>query len=447
MKNGRYPKTVELVPIAKLRPHERHARTHSKAQLRQIVRSFEAFGMNNPILIDDDDNIIAGHGRWLAAKELGWGEMPALRASHMSKTQIRAYVIADNKLALNSGWDQQMLAIEFQALIELNVDVTITGFSTTEVDLTLDFARNSDPELEATPEDHIPPLEETAVTQAGDLWLMGRHKLLAGDAREASAYTSLLGGEAADMIFTDPPYNVRIDQNVTGRGRYRHHEFAMASGEMSSDVFAQFLSDTLMNSARVCRDGAIAYVCMDWRHIGELVAAGKTAFSELKNVCVWNKSNGGMGTFYRSKHELIFVFKVGSAPHINNFGLGETGRPRSNVWDYPGISSIGPHRAEALRDHPTVKPVALVADAMRDCSRRGDTILDAFAGSGTTLIAAETCGRRARVIELNPRYCDVILRRYQQLTGKPGILAGTNFSFEDISEQRVGGHHERKSES
>ncbi len=245
-----------------------------------------------------------------------------------------------------------------------------------------------------------------------------------------------MGGERADLVFTDPPYNVLIDRNVCGLGRIRHREFAMAAGEMSSEAFTAFLQTTLGHTSACCRDGAIAFVCMDWRHMGELLAAGRAVFSELKNLCVWNKTNGGMGSFYRSKHELVFVFKVGNAPHTNTFELGDTGRYRTNVWDYAGVNTLRRDRMEELAMHPTVKPVALVADAIKDCSRRGEIVLDPFGGSGTTLIAADKTGRQARLVEFDRAYCDQTLRRFEQVTGKKARLAATGQSFEDVGEER-----------
>ena len=246
-----------------------------------------------------------------------------------------------------------------------------------------------------------------------------------------------MGSERADLVFTDPPYNVKIDGNVCGLGSVKHREFAFASGEMNRDQFTAFLTETLGNMGAVMRDGAIAFVCMDWRHMSELLAAGETAFTELKNLVVWNKTNGGMGAFYRSKHELIFVFKQGTAEHTNSFGLGETGRYRTNVWDYAGISSIGAGRSDELAMHPTVKPVAMIADAIRDCSKRGQIVLDAFGGSGSTLIAAEKTGRSARLIEYDPLYCDTIVRRWEIYTGKRATLAVTGQTFEDLAETRL----------
>jgi DNA modification methylase len=432
------PRVVEARSPSDLRPYSRNARTHSRKQVRQIADSIERFGFTNPVLISDDGEIIAGHGRVEAAKLLGLKTVPTLRLSHLSPDEQRAYVLADNKLALNAGWDQDILAIELQALIDLDFDVTLTGFSLAEVDFTLDAARERDPEAPPGVEDEIPAITAEAVTRMGDVWVLGRHRLICGDAREAADYVRLLGDERVDLVFTDPPYNVPVDGHVCGSGRIRHREFAMGVGEMSQDAFTGFLADALKPMAASCRDGAIAFVCMDWRHMTELLNAGTQVFSELKNLCVWNKTNGGMGTFYRSKHELVFVYKIGTSRHTNTFGLGDTGRYRTNVWDYAGISSMGSTRVEDLAMHPTVKPVAMVADAIRDCSKRGDIVLDGFGGSGTTLIAAEICGRAARLIEFDPHYCDVIIRRFERLTGKQAVLQDTGAVFDDLAPERLG---------
>lgn len=423
--------------IASLRPYARNARTHSKKQVKQIAASIERFGFTNPVLVSDEGDIIAGHGRVEAAKLLGMRTVPTLALSHLNDAERRAYVLADNKLALNAGWDKEILAIELQGLIDLDFDVELTGFSLAEVDLVLDEAGDADPDGSDAPEDHVPELSGTSVSMMGDVWLLGRHRLLCGDARQSEDLALLMQNERADMVFTDPPYNVKIDGNVCGLGSVKHREFAMATGEMSEDQFVRFLTETLGNMSSVMRNGAIAFVCMDWRHMGELLAAGQSAFTELKNLVVWNKTNGGMGAFYRSKHELIFVFKQGNAEHTNSFGLGETGRYRTNVWDYAGISSIGANRGDELAMHPTVKPVALIADAIRDCSRRGEIILDAFGGSGSTLIAAEKTGRIARLIEYDALYCDTIVRRWERLTGKRAKLAVDSACFEDVADMRL----------
>jgi DNA modification methylase len=427
---------IEHRRVESLSPYRRNARTHSKKQIRQIANSIERFGFTNPILIADDGSIIAGHGRVAAASLLGMETVPVARLSHLSEVDRRAYVLADNKIALNSGWDQELLAIELQGLIDIGFDVELTGFSLAEVDFALDAASESHPEGKHDDTDVIPAMPSAATTRPQDLWQIDRHLLLCGDAREAAHYDRLMGDLAADLIFTDPPYNVPIDGHVCGSGRVRHREFAMGAGEMSKSEFERFLTATLGPTADRCRDGAILFVCMDWRHMGELLMAGEANRLDLKNVCVWNKTNGGMGSFYRSKHELVFVFKKGSTPHINSFGLGDTGRYRTNVWDYPGISSISRSRGDELAMHPTVKPVALVADAIRDCSRRGDIVLDPFAGSGTTLIAAHKTGRTARLIEFDPHYCDVIVQRSQSALGKVAMHAETGRTFEDVSAER-----------
>jgi DNA modification methylase len=462
---------LEHLPVSALRPYPNNARTHSAAQIRQIAASIRRFGFTNPVLIGEDGIIVAGHGRVRAAAELGLEHVPCLRLAHLSAAELRAYILADNKLAENAGWDRSLLALELQGLSDLNFDLTLTGFSLAEIDFTLDAAREANPgkkdegrTLLDGAEDDIPPRPVHAITQTGDLWLLGRHRLLCGDARSAADYQRLLAfgpdrrnssrastrfdvlrdrgmngsgtGERVEMIFTDPPYNVPIAGNVSGLGRHRHREFALASGEMSEAAFTGFLTESLSAMANTAQDGAIAFVCMDWRHMGEMLAAGHQAFGTLKNLCVWAKSNGGMGTFYRSRHELVFVWKIGTASHINSFGLGDTGRYRTNVWEYPGVSSLGAARDEALAMHPTVKPVALVADAMRDCSYRGGIVLDGFAGSGTTLIAAEICGRKARAIEMDEAYCDVAVLRWQRITGKVATLAATGESFEEIGERR-----------
>jgi DNA modification methylase len=434
------PMAIEPMPVASLHPHPGNARTHSRKQVRQIADSIRRFGFNNPVLIGEDDGIIAGHGRVEAAKLLGLDCVPTVRLAHLNAAQRRAYVLADNKLALNAGWDRELLAIELQGLIDIDFDVELTGFSPAEIDLVLDEARVGSPNGPTEAEDKVPfPIDDpkSAVTRAGDVWCLGRHRLICGDARDQAVFDLLMGDERADLLFTDPPYNVPIDGHVTGLGRIRHREFAMGVGEMSVEAFTSFLQQTLGHAAALARNGAIAFVCMDWRHMGELLNAGQAVFSELKNLCVWNKTNGGMGTFYRSKHELVFVFKVGTTAHTNTFGLGDSGRYRTNVWDYAGVNTLRAGRSEDVAMHPTVKPVALVAEAIKDCSRRGEIVLDPFGGSGTTLIAAEKTGRLARLIEFDPAYCDTILRRFERVTGKQATQAVSGTSFEEVAQERA----------
>jgi DNA modification methylase len=428
---------VELIPLDHLRPYPGNPRTHSKKQIRQIAASIQRFGFTSPLLVSDDMEVIAGAARLRAAHELDMKEVPVIRLSHLNAEERRAYVIADNQLALKAGWDEELLAMELQVLINLDFEVEPLGFDVPEIDIILE-SHASTQISKANKDDVVPAISETEVTRLGDVWQLGRHRLVCGDARDASAYDALLGNEEVGLIFTDPPYNVPIKRNVSGKGKVRHDNFTLAAGELSEAEFTLFLETSLGLAAARCRDGAIAYVCMDWRHMDGLLVAGRRVFSALKNLCVWNKSLGSNGTFYRSKHELVFVFKVGTAPHVNNFGLGANGRYRTNVWDYAGANGFGANREDDLAMHPTVKPVVMIKDAILDCSKRGDIILDCFAGSGTVLAAAHKVGRIARLIEYDPRYCDVIIQRFEKLTGKQAILVSTGQTSEEVADQRLG---------
>lgn len=420
--------TLKHRKVADLKPAQRNARTHSKEQIKQIVASIEQFGFTSPVLVDAQDRLIAGHGRVEAAKQIGLETVPTLCLDHLSEAEVRAYIIADNKLAENAGWDDELLALEFQYLdsLDLDFDLTITGFEMAEIDGMLVI----DPELAA---EEVPePSSGPTVTQAGDLWVIGKHRLYCGDATKSASYEALFdGSKPAQMVFTDPPYNVPISGHVCGLGAVQHREFEMAAGELTSEQFEDFLRSVFENLASNSIDGSIHYICMDWRHMAEVLGAGDTAYDELKNLCVWAKTNGGMGSLYRSQHELVFVFKSGTKPHINNVKLGKHGRYRTNVWEYAGINSFGESRDEDLATHPTVKPVKLVEDAILDCSKRGGIILDAFAGSGTTLIAAHRAGRIGYGLELDPAYCDVIIKRLEAETGLKAKLAGSDQTFDD----------------
>ena len=420
---------------AELKPRATNPRTHTKKQIQQIAASIKEFGFINPVLIDGAGGIIAGHGRVEAAKLIGMSDIPTVCVDHLTPAQIRAYVIADNKLAENAGWDRALLALELEELsVDLNFDVTITGFDTAESDLLIQELHEGAPD-EA---DEIPEVDRSmpAVSRRGDLWRIGEHALLCGDALGKDNYNKLLGAEKAQMVFTDPPYNVAIAGNVSGLGKITHREFAMASGEMSAEEFTKFLEVAFIRLAEFSINGSLHFVCMDWRHMRELLDAAAKPYRELKNLCVWSKTNAGMGSLYRSQHELVFVFKNGSAAHINNVELGRYGRNRSNVWNYAGLNSFGNDRDTELTMHPTVKPVALVADAILDCSKRGGIVLDAFAGSGSTLIAAEKTGRRGCGIEIDPYYVDTIIRRFEAVHGLKAVHAGSNLDFAGVSRRR-----------
>ena len=338
-------------------------------------------------MIDGNKRVICGHGRIAGARLLGLEIVPTITLEHLSDTELRAYVIADNRLAERAGGDKEISALELQGLLELKFDVEIIGFDGPDLEVIID---NGNQDHGSAEEDKLPELLPTRiVTKPNDLWILGEHRLFCGDARNRESFTTLLCGDSAQLIFIDPPYNVKIRGHVSGKGRVRHREFAEASGEKTSGQFSKFLEDAFALLAGHSADGAIHFVCSDWRHLDEMLAAGRRVYRELKNLVVWNKTNAGMGSFYRSQHELILVWKNGRGKHVNNIELGQHGRNRSNVWTYAGANAFGADRLDELAMHPTVKPVALVADAILDCSRRSDIVLDSFGGSGTTLIACE----------------------------------------------------------
>jgi DNA modification methylase len=419
-----------------LTPRPRNPRTHTPKQIKQIATSIKEFGFISPVLVDGTDGIIAGHGRVEAAKLIGMGDVPTVRVDHLSRAQLRAYIIADNKLAENAGWDRELLALELQELsVELNFDVTVTGFETAEVDILIgELSNDALDEADLVPEiDRSVP----ALSCLGDCWHIGDHVLLCGDALDKNSYVTLLGSQKAEVVFTDPPYNVPIDGHASGLGKVTHREFAMAAGEMTSQEFTQFLTTVFTRLTEFSSNGSIHFVCMDWRHLRELLNAAELCYHELKNLCVWAKTNAGMGSLYRSQHELIFVFKNGTAPHINNIELGRLGRNRSNVWNYAGANTFSGDRDRELAMHPTVKPVAMVADAILDCSKRNGIVLDAFAGSGTTLIAAEKTGRRGYGIEIDPHYVDTIIRRFDEVYGLEAVHAQSKLDFDDMRMRRT----------
>jgi DNA modification methylase len=416
-----------MLPLSSIKENPNNAREHNRNQLTKLERSIEKFGFNVPILVDEEGELVCGHARICAAKALGMNAIPAIRVVHLSESEKRAYILADNRLAELASWNKQSLKREVQFLSELDIDFdfSVIGFDTADVDVILGDGDQADNRADVLP----PALDVAAVSKLGDTWQLGDHRVYCGCALESGSYHSLLGSDRAHMVFTDPPYNVRVNGHVGGRGIIKHREFAMASGEMTGAQYIAFLSASLRQIGSFAVDGAICFVSMDWRHTQELLTAAKEF--ALKNICVWVKHNGGMGALYRSQHEFVFVFKCGTADHINNVELGKHGRNRTNVWEYRGLNSFGRDRDELLKAHPTVKPVALVADAIKDCSKRGDIILDPFGGSGTTLIAAEKTKRRAALIELDPNYVDTIIRRWQTYSGGDAIHAETGVRFSE----------------
>ncbi len=415
---------LEYADPENLIPYKNNARIHSKRQIAQIANSIERFGFVNPVLIDQENMIIAGHGRVMAAIKLGIDAIPVRRINHLSENEKRAYILADNKLAEKAGWDNDILSIELQHLLDIQDEVSIdlTGFEMPEIDMIiLEDQKNSKEE-----DQYLSVPSQSPVTQKGDLWILGNHQIYCGDSLSPESFRLLLNQEKVRMVFTDPPYNVPVKGHVCGKGRTQHREFAMASGEMSKEEFTDFLETIFRHLSQHSLDGSLHYICMDWRHMEEILAAGNKYYDELKNLCIWNKNNGGMGSLYRSKHELIFIYKKGALKHINNVELGKHGRYRTNVWDYDGVNG----KPELLSYHPTVKPVSLIADAILDCTNQNDVVLDCFGGSGSALLAAEKTNRQARLIELDPAYIDITIERWQKETGQVAIHAESQKFFE-----------------
>lgn len=423
--------TLTWIAPDKLRPLGRRARTHSRKQIGQIAESIRTFGFSVPILVDEQHRIIAGNARLEAARMLGLEQVPVVVVSHLDPAQKRAFAIADNRLAELAGWDRSVLKAELQELVELDLafDLDVIGFDDAAIDALVLC------DEEGGSADIVPEAPRIAVTRLGDLWQLDEHRLLCGDALEITSLEAVLGGDQARVIFTDAPYNVRVQGHVTKSGH--HAEFAMAAGEMGDEEFTQFLRRVWGQVSHALVPGGLAYLSMDWRHAKHLLAGYEEHGLELLNVIVWDKVHGGMGSHYRSRHELIFLARKPGAQHTNRIELGKHGRDRTNVWAYPGMSGAG-HDQKHLRSlHPTVKPAAMVRDALLDSTGRGDIVLDFFAGSGTILIAAEMARRRARAIELEPRYCDVAINRWESFTGKEARLSSTGQTFAEARADRA----------
>lgn len=430
--------SIEYVALCDLVPSKRNARTHDSRQIRQLVESIKSFGFTNPLLVDDHNELIAGHARLEAARRLKMKDVPAIRLVGLSGAKKRALMLADNKIALNAGWDLDLLTEELADLSSMTLDFEIeaTGFDVGEIDLIIEGqdAPSVPEESDVVAE---PDRSLSTITRRGDLWRLGEHRVLCGDARNPDDYTLLMDGQIADMAFTDPPYNVVIDGHVCGKGKTKHREFHEASGEMSPAEFEAFLKETFELGAAHSRNGAVWFVCMDWRHIGEIHNAAGHAFDALLNLCVWAKTNGGMGSLYRSQHELVFVFRKGGSQHRNNVRLGKYGRNRTNVWTYPGVNTFRQGRMKELVAHPTAKPVSMIRDATLDVSKRGDIVLDPFLGAGATVIAAERVGRRAYGLEIDPAYVDVILRRWRDETGDEPVRGADGRVLRDLEQEAV----------
>jgi DNA modification methylase len=396
----------------------------------------EHFGCVTPVIVDGNLGIVAGHCRVEAAVLIGLPEIPVIRVEHLSAEEVRAFAIADNRLAELATWDEPRLGEELKFLAEIGFDLESTGFEVAEIDLFIDGTETAP--AEDDPADVLPNAKtDLLVTKPGDVWILGRNRISCGDCLDGRNLSLLMQGNRAAAVFTDPPYNVKIAGHAGGLGSIQHKNFRMAAGELSEAEFADFLTNLFFLLVRYTATGSLHYVFMDWRHLQEIQIAGKQAYTELKAVCVWVKDNGGMGSLYRSQHEFVFVFKNGQGSHRNNIQLGRYGRYRTNVWNYPGVNSFSRSTEEGnlLESHPTPKPVALVADAIMDCTARGDIVLDPFLGSGTTVIAAERTGRVCYGMELEPGYVDTAIRRWEKLTGLVATHATSGRSFSEIEQE------------
>ncbi|WP_457939290.1 DNA methyltransferase [Mesorhizobium sp. 10J20-29] len=429
---------IEQIAVGLLVPYAGNARKHDQRQITKLAGIIRKVGMQVPLLIDEKNEIISGHGRLLAAKQIGMSHVPVIRVSHLSPDQIKAFRIADNRLAELSTWDDKALALEFQHLV-LSLDdpeiLEMTSFEIGEIDARLEIL---DEVPKQDPADEIiGPAEGSPVSKLGDVWVLGNHRLLCGSSLDEASYIALLQGEKVRAVWSDPPYNVKIQGHVSGLGKSQHREFEMASGEMSHADFTAFLARYLDLTKSHSVPGSLHYSCMDAMHTHELLTAARQAGLRLKTTCTWAKTNAGMGSLYRQQTEFVHVFKNGedSVPHIHNIQLGRHGRYRTTLWTYAGVNSFRRGRNEDLNDHPTVKPWAMVADAIKDCTGHGETVLDAFCGSGTTIIAAEKVGRKAYGIELDPLYVDVSIRRWEKLTKRRAVHAETGLTFAETEDR------------
>ncbi|MCC0022860.1 MAG: site-specific DNA-methyltransferase [Hyphomicrobiaceae bacterium] len=426
---------IDYFPVGELSVPARQLRKFKRGHQERLQASIQEFGFLLPLLVTKSGEVVVGAQRFEAALAMGFDELPVIVVTHLSEAQVKAFRMADNKLAEGATWNPAELKREFEDILNLEIDfdLRLTGFQTAEIDLTLEF----DDVAAGDDEDVSPSPDDMAVSRRGDLWLIGDHRLLCGDALDEVSFSTLMEGELARIAVTDMPFNCKINGHVGGTGATKHREFVQASGEMSDDEFEQFVSTALLRLSERLVDGALIYAFMDFNNIELLLRAGRELGLSLKNLIVWAKQNAGMGSLYRSQHELIALFKKGNEPHINNVQLGATGRYRTNVWDYAGMNSFGPGRMDDLSDHPTVKPAAMIADAIRDATDRGDIVLDSFAGSGTLLVAAQRTGRKARCVELDPLYVDCAIKRFEERFGVQATLSGSNLTFAEVQVMRL----------
>lgn len=422
--------TIEylIAAIYEVRPSLRNTRTHPKKQVDQIAASIAENGFTSPILVNPRREIIAGHGRLLAAKQLGLTEIPIIVISGLSEAQERRLRIADNKIGMNAGWDTDLLRVELAEIELSGLDLSLTGFSVGELDVLRGLKLETQPKIDPVPSD--------AISETGDIWICGHSRVGCGDLLDRVSLAALMAGEKADAIVADPPYNTSNATHNGGKGQFKHREFKYAHGEMSKNEFVDFLAHTQGAMASHSKPNAVAFIFMDHHHAGEQIEAGDIAFHRRLNIAIWVKSNAGMGSLYRSGHEMVFIHVVGDAPHRNNVALGKHGRNRTNVWNAASVNAFG-SRQDDLALHPTVKPIQLIADAVLDVTAPGDIVLDGFLGSGTSLLAATRVKRRAYGLEIDPAYVDVAIGRWRDLTGLEPVLEGTGETFGEVRLRRT----------
>ena len=426
---------VEYFSVSLLLAPRRDLRRRPVRQLKRLAQSISDFGFLNPVLVDDELRIVAGSGRVEAAKMLGMTTVPAIRIEHLTEAQRRLFAIADNVTPEGVEWKQNELVLELKEieLLEPQIELTSSGLSIAQIDTMFGRARTE--EL-AEADDALPDPPAEAVNEVGDMWQLGRHRFACGDARNPAILAALMEGRQARLFLSDPPWNLKIEGVVSGKGKNKHRDFVLGAGEMSRSEFVSFLNDSIAAVQPILMDGALLYLFMDWRNLDALTEAALARKLEQKNLLVWCKDNAGLGLLYRSQHELIALFKHGAQPHLNNIRMGQEGRNRSNVLFYPGANSFVKGRTEALAAHPTSKPVALLADLILDVTAPGDMIVDTFGGSGSTLIAAERMDRVCSMAELHPPYADGIIRRFEALTGIEAVHIGSGLSFAALAVER-----------